>query len=373
MWWIFAVASAAKVATSGLAGVFSEDQGQSASFDDRSPVCDVSTDSAICLGDSMIMAAATQTGLIGHWSFDDTRPIDGSGKGNHAIGSVEVGMSFSTRGASGKFHSSFLTVPHSVDFESKDFGLSLWLFLQQGKTDADCDNAKQKWCPLLRKGISDEPARQFTNAPAVLYDRCEQKLKVVLSTTSNEGESGEFVISHARLRRHQWTHIAVARVDGERSLKLYVNGILDSHAVTKGSTVVNKLPLYIGNDPWAQGICTAAMLMDELRFYNRPLTSDEIAAEAAPALGGVDPHFLRLGCMDCSLEQAATACSEGYHMCTSMELHSGGYQVARAMGWLSKKSHVWTRSAVEAHPAALLQGSSKTTLPAGLGLCCEAV
>mmetsp|Transcript_18468 Transcript_18468/g.47355 ORF Transcript_18468/g.47355 Transcript_18468/m.47355 type:complete len:139 (+) Transcript_18468:90-506(+) len=133
MWWIFAVASAAKVATSGLAGVFSEDQGQSASFDDRSPVCDVSTDSAICLGDSMIMAAATQTGLIGHWSFDDTRPIDGSGKGNHAIGSVEVGMSFSTRGASGKFHSSFLTVPHSVDFESKDFGLSLWLFFAAGK------------------------------------------------------------------------------------------------------------------------------------------------------------------------------------------------------------------------------------------------
>lgn len=67
------------------------------------------------------------------------------------------------------------------------------------------------------------------------------------------------------------------------------------------------------------------MLMDELRFYNRVLHEAEIEAEAAPALGGIEPSHILLGCVNCLLEKASKSCIEGYHICTNIELHTGGY------------------------------------------------
>ena len=37
--------------------------------------------------------------------------------------------------------------------------------------------------------------------------------------------------------------------------------------------------------------------VDEFKLYNRALTTDEIQADAAFALGGVEPSFVELGCM----------------------------------------------------------------------------
>ena len=39
--------------------------------------------------------------------------------------------------------------------------------------------------------------------------------------------------------------------------------------------------------------------VDEFKLYNRALTNDEIQADAAFALGGVEPSFVELGCMVC--------------------------------------------------------------------------
>merc|ERR1719181_2100893 len=109
--------------------------------------------------------------------------------------------------------------------------------------------------------------------------------------------------------------------------------------------MLNNLPLYVGGDPFNQ--CGVDLLMDELKFFNRDLSPAEVAAEAAPALGGVDPAFVRLACLNCPLDEAATSCSDGYHVCSSLELHMSAYQVARSMGWLYKGRQVWTRSATK--------------------------
>ena len=41
------------------------------------------------------------------------------------------------------------------------------------------------------------------------------------------------------------------------------------------------------------------MLMDEVRFYDRVVLEHEIQAEASPALLGIEPNFILLGCVNC--------------------------------------------------------------------------
>jgi len=106
-----------------------------------------------------------------------------------------------------------------------------------------------------------------------------------------------------------------------------------------------------------------SILIDELRYYNIPLSENFIQAEASPVLGSIEPSFIELGCINCSLKEAAVACVEGYHICTSVELHTGGYQVARNMGWLSWNTHIWSHSA--------LKNEKEFDKLKGLALCCS--
>jgi hypothetical protein len=140
------------------------------------------------------------------------------------------------------------------------------------------------------------------------------------------------LLSSARIPFHRWTHIGLVRSD--KKLKLYINGILDAVNATEGWSAPNDMPLFVGNTPWHKDDCNVPSYIDELRYYKRELRDHEIEAEASPALGGIEPNFIQLGCINCPIEQAAKSCIEGYHICTSIELHTGGYQVARAMGWV---------------------------------------
>ena len=53
-------------------------------------------------------------------------------------------------------------------------------------------------------------------------------------------------------------------------------------------------------------------------------------------MNGISADFVRLGCAGCGYAKAKSTCSalDGYHMCELLELHTGGYQVARNMGWV---------------------------------------
>ena len=142
-----------------------------------------------------------------------------------------------------------------------------------------------------------------------------------------------------------------------------MNGILDTEAILQGGYQENKSPLYIGNAPWMSSQCEFPFLMDELRYYSKALEEDYIQAEAAPALGGISPNFLKLGCSDCGIDEANSKCVNGYRLCTSIELHTGGYQIARSLGLLSWDTHIWTHSA--------LDNKKDYMSLKGLGLCCK--
>jgi hypothetical protein len=146
-------------------------------------------------------------------------------------------------------------------------------------------------------------------------------------------------------------------------MKLYINGILDKDIEIKKQPKEIKSPLYIGNAPWLRDQCEFPFLIDEFRYYNIEVKEEMIQAEASLALGGIDPKFLKLGCMDCTLQIAEESCSERYRLCSSVELNTAGYQIARSMGWINWNTHLWTYNA--------LNSPSEFEKLKGLGLCCN--
>jgi hypothetical protein len=138
-----------------------------------------------------------------------------------------------------------------------------------------------------------------------------------------------------------------------------------------GSIIQNTGPFFLGGDPWRPAGGFDGYI-DEFKFHNRALTTDEIGATASTALGGVEPSFVELGCMGCNVDTAGSTCRMGYHLCNLRDLYSGGYQVARQMGWATSNSHIWTAEEYNAGGGANTSwaGSPAGATKAGLGLCC---
>lgn len=323
-------------------------------------LCDLQFTNGVCLfgGQSVLMPDAAPEGLIAHWSFDDSRGLDSSGHQHHAKTAVGSGPAQDSRGASAYFSgNNYAEVDNTAELNATVFTYTMWVYLYR---DAEVEGGVStgfRWCPLLQKGLDDPTTRSFARAPALFLDRRERGLRFyITSTASDTYPQGEYIESAAHLPYQRWTHLALLR--GERRSRLYVNGILDVSNSTDGSTVANSGSLYLGGTPSSGAGCQVAHLLDEVRVYSRELSEEDIEAEAAGALGGIEPRYVRLGCTNCGQSTAEESCPGNYHLCTGIELHSGAYQVARANGWVGWSSRVWARGA-----------QAEDGL--GLGLCCQ--
>ena len=121
---------------------------------------------------------------------------------------------------------------------------------------------------------------------------------------------------------------------------LYMKGILDKSIELKGNGIENKDSFFIGGSPAYKEQCKFDFMLDELRYYNDSIDIDYIQAEASPALGAIEPNFLQLGCMNCKIQEASDSCIDGYRICSSVELHAGGYMIAKANGWINFETHI---------------------------------
>lgn len=323
-----------------------------------SELCEMTLSGGICLfgGETVLMPDAKQDGLTGHWTFDDNSGLDSSGSQNHAASAVTAGSSYGGKGHSAAFTGdSYIEIPHSESLSSTLFSMTFWVFMQE-----DSATEGLRWCPLIQKGTDDEASVSYERAPAVYFDRQDRQLKAYVSTDEDvKYPQGEYAISSARIPYNRWTHVGVVRTQSR--IRLYVNGIIDSVNSTDGWTTSNSSPLYLGNTPSLLDDCPVSFLLDEVRFFNRELYEEEVEAESAGALGAIEAYYIRLGCINCILDEAEDACedTETHHLCTSIELHSGGYQVARAMGWTDWNSHIWTHGSTS-------DSSSET----GIAICC---
>jgi hypothetical protein len=197
---------------------------------------------------------------------------------------------------------------------------------------------------LIYKGAELKSQNEKARAPALFINKKSRKLTAYFTTTSNGTKSdvkkekiciivqGEYLESNGRVALQRWNHIALVRYD--KKIYLYLNGILDNIIVTEGSTVPNSAPLFVGNSPDYIEECDVKGFIDELRYYDRVLTENEVIAEAGPSTGNVNADYVLLGCLDCPANEAVQSCIAGYHLCTTIELHSAGYQVGKSMGWV---------------------------------------
>ena len=327
----------------------------------QSLTCDLTLDSGLCLysGEHTVRPYSKQSGLQGYWSFDDSQSLDYSGNSNHGTGSVKSGPSFLPQGSSSHFTgSSYIQIPNSASLSSEVFSISFWLYLQPEET---INETGLRWCPILQKGVDDESANTYERTPGIFIDRDQRRLQVFITTTEYEDyPEGEYLLSNARIPYNRWTHIVVLR--STQKIKLYVNGIFDCFNSTEGWTEINDSPLFVGNTPSKVESCPVPFLVDELKYYDAELSEASIFSESFGAFGQYESRFMRLGCIQCSLEEANQSCDTGFHLCTTIELHSGGYSMIKAMGWDQVSRKVWSYSA--------LSKKAKYEEGVGLGVCC---
>jgi len=291
--------------------------------------CDMVAESGLCIngGEKAFVPDAKPTGLVGKWTFDDAHMLDHSGQALHSKESVPFGPGINGMGQSAKFDGkTMLELPHGDALESKDFCVTLWMYLLTDSTG--------QWRTIVHKGERDRD-----RTPMLLLEAQTRGVEFFVSTTDENQPRGERVFSTTFVPLRSWTHIAGC-VEG-RSLRLYLNGILDAENVTVGSVVHNKGPVYVGNDPWRASSGVAGYI-DEMRYYSRLLTTDEIQAEAQTALGLVEPSFVELGCLACPLENCPKSCRKNFRMCTKRDLFAGGFYVARHMGWATSSTRIWS-------------------------------
>eukprot|EP00298_Acanthocystis_sp_HF-20_P009164 c18143_g1_i1.p1 GENE.c18143_g1_i1~~c18143_g1_i1.p1 ORF type:complete len:573 (-),score=261.86 c18143_g1_i1:119-1837(-) len=322
----------------------------SAGISGISSQCDMIVGGSTCIsgGQYAVPPPASTRGLVGRWSFDDSQALDSSGLGNHAKSSPAVGPGRFGNGASARFDGSqMMEIPHSTDFESPDFCVTLWLYLLGDSTG--------QWRSLLHKGSKDQE-----RTPTLFLEPYTRGVEFFVSTSSASQPAGERLWSNTFIPLKQWTHIA-ACAEG-RNLRLFINGLLDAENTTIGTPILNKGSMFVGSDPWrtSGGVNS---YVDELRYYSRALTADEIQAQVHSSIGGSEASFVELGCMGCSIDSCSPSCRRGYHMCTNRDISSGAYIIARGMGWANSETKIW--SAEDARDSANTPNSS------GLCMCCR--
>jgi len=314
------------------------------------PDCDVAAKSGICVanGRRVIVPDAVPAGIVGVYTFNErlgNRIVDRSGHRNHGfLGSQPFGEKKESNSATAKFEAgpdrtggsgasmaingiSYLHIPTSNTTEAmaKDFTAMFWIYLAGSEVETSkAAQAAGRGCPLFSiegNNLSLLPTRQL----------------------SLEIKDRPSVTAQASLRPGAWTHLALSFNALRHTFSLYVNGIPDLHLSTSLETGMG-VNIYLGGAPQSQ--CTTLhAFMDDVKLSQETLSPEQIAAEAFGALGGTEPTFTRIGCsrtVPCSWEQARVACPVGYHLCSNRELYTGGYQIARSLGWVTWNDAIWT-------------------------------
>jgi hypothetical protein len=216
-----------------------------------------------------------------HWGFDEQEEgtaSDLSGNGHHAIlpNSTDIwqdegwqGGAISLNATAAGSPKQYVEVPHApalaLGHNGADFSLTLGLYLRADATG--------QWRTVVRKGDRQNPAER---TPGIWLRPDSNRLHFRISTTVAANEGGD---SQSTLPLHAWTHLAYVKQG--QSLKLYIDGQLDSEATLKGESIGFAAPLLIGGDDSTLDGTNA--MFDEVRIYDRALSADVVIA-----LAGID-------------------------------------------------------------------------------------
>jgi len=216
--------------------------------------------SAFIAGCKTVGEAGKSEGLKGYWNFDEGKGgIAKNAVGeNHAIVQPDLKWVDGKWGKAIQFNGeAYVVIPHEEFFNAPNFTVSVWAKLEQ-----TYDYHYIIW----KDGIQwpeEGPGRRVDiwvemTGPVTVMWNYQDRL------------DGRKVIND-----NKWHHIAEV-YDG-KSIKLYIDGALDGQAELAGKLPVNNEPLWIGARP---GNVAAKGIIDELRFYDRSLSEEQIKALA---------------------------------------------------------------------------------------------
>ncbi|MBI4009762.1 MAG: SUMF1/EgtB/PvdO family nonheme iron enzyme, partial [Candidatus Aenigmarchaeota archaeon] len=261
--------------------------------------------------------------LSGHWKFEDNFD-DGSGNGNTLLNSYVTftdGKDGLGRAVSFDGVGSVLRVGSSSSFnfgQANDFTIALWLSVQSsGKPQT-----------IVSKGVFNNALR----GSYFLQVMATGKPRIILQSSQGQGFNC-IVDGEANLNDAGWKHLAVvvhrgATCDGE-SVEFYVEGVRQSVSV-----IANRIPTNTGlnnPNPFRVGARvvwdgTKTILqdffkgeIDELRIYQRALTSNEISElyqgeEPSPGVVG-ETESANVRIVDFGNDYAWNPTSSGQSLC----------------------------------------------------------
>jgi hypothetical protein len=224
---------------------------------------------AIALVASATSAAGQSQGLVAAYGFEEgAGTVAGDSSGNGRTGTI-TGAAWATSGRFGNTLSfdginDLVSVSDAASLHLARLTLEAWVY----------PTALTGWqTAVLKEGPSGLAYALYA------HDGARPAIYV------NNGGSDVGMSGSAGLPLNTWTHLA-ATYDGA-SLRLYVNGTQVASRALTGTIVTSSQPLRIGgNAIWGEYF---AGRIDEVRVYNRALTTAEIATDMSTAVGAAPP------------------------------------------------------------------------------------
>jgi hypothetical protein len=207
-------------------------------------------------------ASGKVAGLAGCWTFDEGsgETVKNAAGPNNGLLTGGLGWTDGKRGKAvafnGKGHVLIASAPY---FNAPQYTFAAWVKLK--------DTSDYQYI-VWRGGPEFPEAKECRNLD--LWVTSEGTLSGILN---DEKGSGRVQISGGKkVADNQW-HLVVCVNDG-KAVRFYVDGQKDAEGAAAGPLAKNDFPLWIGARP---GDVAATGVIDEVRFFDRALTAEEVA------------------------------------------------------------------------------------------------
>lgn len=240
---------------------------------------------ALLEGGAYADAIVATPGLVAYWRLEETTTSSGVAEaralyaGTFEGTGVTVGVTVGVTGPlvvepsrAMRFQQGWVSVPHRAAFALTAYSVEAWVLYEAYGPSTESR-------PFLQKDTFQSAQRQiFVGLNQTVSDRIE------MNHTTTTGAYVDAVASGA-LSLNVWHHV-VATSGPSAQLNLYVDGVL----VATRNTNANQGP-YVSSAPFtfgAPGINSPAIRVDEVAFYGRSLTAQEVLAHYQLALSMPD-------------------------------------------------------------------------------------
>lgn len=205
------------------------------------------------------MAADIATGLVGHWTFDEAAGgvvRDYSGNDNHGTWSSVPEYRQTDRGWTMEVSGSpTVSVPNatSVNFSGGDVTIAAWVNPTSSHANMTILDKSGNY-----RFLTDDQGGGF--------------LEVTKVDANGQTLIRQVAIPSGSIPTGQWTHLA-GTYDGH-TMRVYLNGVQTNGYTIGDDFVASGAPLLLGS--FHAGSPQTGLLLDDIRFYNRTLLSEDL-------------------------------------------------------------------------------------------------